>query len=503
MTHCRLMISKLWRRQSQFVALLSLLLYLGPASAQATDVPSQISAPDEADLRENLTNVFGSWIWADQLSDRQTCQFWRSFEIPATAVIRKARLRMTADNEFILYLDGRELGGGSEWREIYDFNVTPLISPGKHILAVKASNSFSYAGMLLGLRIDFADGQMMEIKSDQTWRLVPNGTRGWETADVAAKAWPAARIVAPFGGAPWRISPMNVNVMPTLLPIQTFFWQTGWFQLTLASVCGFAMLFCIRLTAQLAWHKKQRLLLQRERARIARDIHDDLGSRMTQLVLHGEVAQSELPADSNTRWQLDRMCQEARNILSTIDEILWAVNPRRDTLNCFASYVCSYAEEFLKPTPIQGLFEVDPEISAMALDLPIRRALLMAMKEALNNAVKHSGATELFVQIKCEDSRLLVVVQDNGKGFDLREQQQRRNGLTNMPQRMSEIGGTCTIITQPGKGCRIEFGVALKSSQWRRLLVWIRNPRRPSEQSKETKTSSANEAPQIHDSIER
>src|SRR3954463_9501744 len=128
--------------------------------------------------------------------------------------------------------------------------------------------------------------------------------------------------------------------------------------------------------AQLALHKKERLLLQRERARIAMDIHDDLGSRMTQLVLHGEVAQSDLPPESTTRSQLDRICQEARDVLSTLDEILWAVNPRRDTLSDFSAYICGYAQDFLKPTPIQCLLDVEFESADLVLDLPVRRALL-------------------------------------------------------------------------------------------------------------------------------
>ena len=110
----------------------------------------------------------------------------------------------------------------------------------------------------------------------------------------------------------------------------------------------------------MALHRKEQWLLLQERMRIARDIHDDLGSRMTQLVLHGEVAQSDLPADSDTRVQIDRICEEARGILSTLDEILWAVNPKRDTFRDFTSFICGYAQEFFKSTRIQCLFRSRP-----------------------------------------------------------------------------------------------------------------------------------------------
>ena len=392
---------------------------------------------------------------------------------------------MTVDNEFMFFLDGREVGRGAEWRELYHHNLTPLMSPGRHVLAVSAVNSFSFAGMVFGLQVDLADGRVIEIKSDESWRIVPAGTRGWERATKAAPTWPKATIVASLGGDPWWSTPIRVNEMPTLQPIKVFFWQTGWFQMTLLTICAVVMLFSFWLMTQLALHKKERLLLQRERARIAMDIHDDLGSRMTQLVLHGEVAQSDLPAESSMRSQLGRICQDAREVLSTLDEILWAVNPRRDTLTDFSAYVCGYAQEFLKPTAIQCLFDVDSETSDLGLDLPIRRALLMVIKETLNNAVKYSGASELVLQIKCRGRRLAVVIQDNGKGFDPAAATQGRNGLANMAQRIKELGGTCVVTSQPGHGCRIEFAVALKPSP-RRWFGWPGKSNQPQQLTDET-----------------
>jgi signal transduction histidine kinase len=208
---------------------------------------------------------------------------------------------------------------------------------------------------------------------------------------------------------------------------------------------------------------------------------------MTQLVLHGEVAQSELPADSATRLQLDRICEEARSVLSTMDEILWAVNPKRDTFRDFTSYVCSYAQEYLKPTPIQCLFDLAPEMSPVILDLPVRRALLMAIKETLNNAVKHSKASELVLRIIWQTEKLVVSVSDNGKGFDPTKLKPGRNGFTNLAQRMREVEGTCLVTSQPGKGCRVEFGLPLKQSRWR-TWHWMWKLARPLAQAAEAKS---------------
>ena len=133
-------------------------------------------------------------------------------------------------------------------------------------------------------------------------------------------------------------------------------------------------------------------------------------------------------------------------MLSTLDEILWAVNPRRDTLNDFSSYVCGYVEEYLRHTSIECRFDGDSEVSGVALDMPTRRMLLMAIKVTLNNAAKYSGATELLLQIKCNGRKLLVVVQDNGKGFDPKAIKPRRQGLKNMGGLPSKRAGSCNRV---------------------------------------------------------
>jgi signal transduction histidine kinase len=469
-----------------------------PVPAKGQTVGTQPMVQQSLEPYVSPTNGLGSWIWASNTFDGQKCQLWKTFEIPSGSMVTNARLVMTVDNEFTLFLDGRELGHGAEWHELFVFDLSRILSPGRHILAVEALNGFSFAGMLFGLQVELADGRVIIVKSDNSWRIVPDGVSRWQKKSELQPGWPAATIIAPLGSLPWWTQPLNVDKMPSLEPIKVFFWQTGWFQITLLFICGLVILISLRLMAQLALHQKERWLLQRERARIAREIHDDIGSRMTQLLLHGEVAQSGLPAGSETQQQLVQICAEARGLLSTMDEILWAVNPRRDTLRDFAAYVCNYAEEFLEPTPIQCLFEVDPEMLSATFTLPVRRSLLMAIKEALNNAVKHSAATELRLQIQWQSSQLVVVVQDNGKGFDPVTMKSERNGLRNMSQRMTELGGACHITSQPGKGCRAEFSIPLKHPQ-RRLWSWFWNLNEVSPPSSEPNPVPTNEPSQKHD----
>jgi signal transduction histidine kinase len=250
-------------------------------------------------------------------------------------------------------------------------------------------------------------------------------------------------------------------VAPPVQPLLVRFWATGWFQITLVIVCVTVMVICLRLAAQLTLQSRAQRLLQLERARIARDIHDELGAGLTQLVLLGEVAQSELPAVSETRTQIDQICERARDLSQAMDEIVWAINSRRDTLRDFANYMCKYAQGFLGPTPIRCRLDVEPDMPTMVFDLPIRRNLFLAVKEALNNAAKHSSATELFLRIHRAGQGLSVVVEDNGVGFDRAHANPERNGLTNMTLRMNEVGGGCQVAGKPGGGCRVEFTIPL------------------------------------------
>lgn len=457
-------INLLKRRWAAVASLLGLALASNSFVAIGDEPTGQaaVAVVQPASPYQPALDLLGSWIWDAKSFDGQTCQFWRAFDIPPDQKVISARLLVTADNEFTLYFDGREVGHGAEWRELFDYNLVLLLSPGRHVLAVSAHNPSGFAGMLFGMRIELANGQSIEIKSDESWKLAPAEAKSWKEMSKPSAAWPAATIILPVGVKQWTPFPVHINAMLTPQPIKVFFWQTVWFQIGFLTLCGLSALTIFLLAAQLTLHRKERWLLQRERARIAMDVHDDIGSRMTHLVLNGEVAQGEMPVDSKARAQLEQICDEARGVLSSIDEILWAINPRRDTLQDFADYVCDYTQKFLAHTSIECVFDVDTETLNAAADLPLRRSLLMAIKETLNNAVKYSGATELHLQIKRQRHSLIVVVQDNGKGFDMLSIRPSGHGLGNMAKRMQELGGSCRISSEAGKGCRVEFCIPLR-----------------------------------------
>ena len=441
----------------------------GGTTRTAVDDPSGRAKDSLAERGSHNFSDMGSWIWDANTYDRQTVRFWTSFEIPAGELVNRARLRVTADNEYVLYLDGKELGRDAEWRHLYEYDITALLQPGRHVLAVEAYNSSREAGFVFGMLIGLVNGQIISVKSDANWLIVPNDLDGWEKRTQPQDDWRVATIESPFGKGPWGTMDY-INLVPPMEPVVVPFWRTGRFEILLMSIFAIVTVFSFSLAAQVLLSQKEKKLLVRERARIARDIHDDLGMRVTQLVLLGEVAQSELPPGGRAHGQLLRISEEARGALRAMDEILWAINPRRDTLHEFANFICTHAQKYLASSSIQCVLDVEPGLSTVAFDLPFRRNLLLAVKEALNNAAKHSGATELCLQIRRQGAGIIVVVEDNGHGFDLSQIDDSRNGLDNMTQRMHEIGGIWRLASEPGKGCRVEF--IIPHIQIRRRLWW-------------------------------
>ena len=262
----------------------------------------------------------------------------------------------------------------------------------------------------------------------------------WLTNTSPALNWPDAKVIAQFRTVPWPHSPDSIYEVPLAQPVRLQFWQAGWFQLLLLSLCAVAAGGCVWLLGKLAIQRQAQRMVQRERTRIARDIHDDLSAGLAQLVLMGEVAQRALPSGSEPRQQVGKVCEKARGLARSMNEILWVVNSQRDTFDDFAAYVSKYAETYLQSTPIRGRFYLDDEMPDIPCDLGMRRNSLLAVKESLHNAVRHSEVSELELRICCLADSMVVTIEDNGKGFDPARADPQRNGLSNMRTRVAEPG---------------------------------------------------------------
>ena len=437
--------------------------------------------PASYPLQKAATNGLGCWIWAKDVLDKQTVHLWQTFKIPGSAPATNADLRISADNAFRVWLDGHEIGSGSDWRTLSIYDLSGQLSPGTHVLAVEGFNDCDKAGVIVGLSVKLANGRELHVQSDMTWRIVPLSVSDWQTITQPSGSWPAARFIAHLGQVPWWSVPKTIAHIQESLPEPLPFWRTRDFQVILFAGCGIFIFIGLGLLVQLLIQSRTHKFLQIERDRIARDIHDDLGSKITQLLLTGETSQIRHNGafhDNASAEPILQMCDGARDILSTIDEIIWIVNSEHNTLNDFAIHVCKYTERFLESSSIRFRFDVEYELPAKTLSQLARRNLFLAVKEALNNAVKHSHATELTVRIKLSGSRFIVIVQDNGIGFDYQQANPARNGLTNMMSRMQEIGGDFQVISRPGEGCKVCLGFPLKQSWFRRFLF------KPSSQSR-------------------
>jgi signal transduction histidine kinase len=215
----------------------------------------------------------------------------------------------------------------------------------------------------------------------------------------------------------------------------------------------------------------QQQALERERLRIARDIHDDLGANLTRISLLSQSALDKAAAAQPPVQEVSRIYTTARAMTVAMDEIVWAINPQHDKLESVAAYFADFVEEFLSQAGLRFQLEIPLTLPAGTLKGEIRHHLFLALKEALNNTVKHAHATEVVVGLEVRAGTLVLSVRDNGCGFQPEakaghsaglDRARPGNGLENMRRRLEELGGRCTIESEPGHGTRVEFGIDLE-----------------------------------------
>jgi signal transduction histidine kinase len=216
-----------------------------------------------------------------------------------------------------------------------------------------------------------------------------------------------------------------------------------------------------RLRRQLRELERERAV-ERERARIARNIHDDVGASLTHISLLTQAAVVD-----NTPEKMQRIFEATREITRSLDEIVWAVNPQNDTLESFAEYLTSQAQRFLQATNLRCRLDIPNQLPGLLLTSQVRHHLFLCCREAINNVIKHAHASEVSVQLNYTEPVLSIVIADDGIGFDVAKQAGGRtstsgNGLRNLRQRMDALGGTCeTGPGVQGRGTTVKFQVHL------------------------------------------
>src|SRR5665213_2010532 len=245
--------------------------------------------------------------------------------------------------------------------------------------------------------------------------------------------------------------------------LQPHFWQTWWCRMmALAGVVGVAG-GSARYATQRRMQRKLEVLerthaAERARGRIAKDIQDDLGASLTRIMMLGMRTEGELSERRDVGVHLRKIVNFSRATIQSMDEIVWAVNPKNDTLDGLVGYLNEYVVQLFQDSGIRCRLEL-PVASHIMLPSDVRHDLFLVVKEALNNVLKHAKASEIQVQILSEDSAIRLIIEDNGCGFDAAQKQEGRrgNGLRNMRKRMDSLGGRMEISTTPGHGAKLQF----------------------------------------------
>jgi signal transduction histidine kinase len=208
---------------------------------------------------------------------------------------------------------------------------------------------------------------------------------------------------------------------------------------------------------------RQREAIEKERARIARDIHDQVGASLTQVSLLGELVESDKDFPAEVETHARQISQTARDTTQVLDEIVWTVNPSNDTLESLITYVCKNAQDYLAVAGVLYRLDIPSRLPRASVSPEVRHNVFLASKEAITNIVRHSQASAVSIRLRLEPCTFILEIEDNGRGVAGLEdtKAQSRNGLRNMRKRMEDIGGSFSIGRAPAAGALVRLTVPL------------------------------------------
>jgi ligand-binding sensor domain-containing protein/signal transduction histidine kinase len=353
---------------------------------------------------------------------------------------------------------------GGSGKSSVGFSAKTSIPPGNQriefqytALSFSAPNGVHFKYRLEGLEKDWEDAG---TKRAAVYSHVPAGNYDFH-------------VIACNGEGVWNETGATVAV--AILP---YFWETKWF-LALNVFAGLvAVASIVRYAERRRMHRRldqaeRGRAIEKERSRIADDIHDQLGANLTEIALLSEFAQEPTASPTQVQADMQKITAKARNLTQMMDEVVWAVNPKNDILEKFVTYTCSFAEEYLQTAKIACRLEVPQFLPEIILTADVRHNLFLVVKEALNNIVKHAAASEARIQIALEPQMLILTIQDNGKGFlknsAIASGQNisagcQRDGLSNMRKRIESIAGRIELESLPGSGTRVKLMITLDNS---------------------------------------
>jgi ligand-binding sensor domain-containing protein/signal transduction histidine kinase len=304
--------------------------------------------------------------------------------------------------------------------------------------------------------------------------LMENYETNWFTLPGTIRYARYSRL--PHGHYTFRVQACNedgvwneagASLAITVLPP---FWQTWWF-LTASSLCLLGIIVgsvhyvsTQKLQRQLAALRQQEAL-EKERARIARDLHDQLGANLTQVALLSELAESDKDQPAEVENHARQIAQTARDTTHSLDEIVWTVNPSNDTLDGLINYVCKYAQDYLALAGLSYRLEVPPQLPHTPITPELRHNVFLAAKEAVNNVVKHAKATSVWLRLQLNADSFVLEIEDNGRGIAKADEQKGRSGLRNMRKRLEDVGGRFEASPGAEGGTKVRLVAPLGNSK--------------------------------------
>jgi signal transduction histidine kinase len=306
----------------------------------------------------------------------------------------------------------------------------PRVSPGEQLL-LEWNEVYS-----MGMATDW----------DAMYRKLPEGNFRFCVAELTALGQPTGAQVS-----------LGVRVPPP-------FWRTAWFW-------GVIAILLVGLSAAtgryLTWRRvragilrlRQERALEQERLRIAQDIHDDLGARITQISLLSGMSQNDPQLPEKARAAFDTISRMSRDLVGALYETVWTVNPENDNLEALGGYLCQMVNQLCQQAELRCRLHLCELPAGVQVSSHTRHHLTLAVKEAVHNVIKHAQASEIAVRVVWAEGELAVSIQDNGRGFSA-DSAPVGHGLSNMKRRLAELGGACAIESQVGRGTTVELRMA-------------------------------------------
>lgn len=258
----------------------------------------------------------------------------------------------------------------------------------------------------------------------------------------------------------------NEEGLAVKISISPPFWKQSWFIILSVIIVGGAYGGIVRYVASRKLKKKieeleRAQLVAKERTRISRDLHDEIGAQVTQITLFGEILKRETVKGGKPSETIDNITETSRRIAESLDNVVWAVNPDNDTIENFAGYLEQYISKTLEHAGIACRIDIPSEMPDFMMAADLRHNLLMVIKELINNIIKHANADMVEFSINQQENILSIILSDNGKGFTESEARVFGNGLKNMKNRIEHCGGNIRLLGNTNGGSTARIAIPL------------------------------------------